>query len=151
MFDAMAALPPGETTKERQSLFKTMVLTMNHLYVADLIWQAHVEGREHGFPALNHVIHSELAPLREAQEKLDDWYIDWAESLSQDQLNKEVDFTLIGGNQGRMSNGQILMHVVNHTSYHRGFVGDMFYQVPLRAPTTDLPVYLRTLAATAAK
>ena len=41
--------------------------------------------------------------------------------------------------------GEILLHVVNHTSYHRGFVADLFYQVPggVRPPTTDLPVYLR--------
>jgi uncharacterized damage-inducible protein DinB len=33
--------------------------------------------------------------------------------------------------------------VVNHTSYHRGFVADLFFQVPTRPPTTDLPVFLR--------
>jgi uncharacterized damage-inducible protein DinB len=32
---------------------------------------------------------------------------------------------------------------VNHTSYHRGFVGEMMYKVPVRAPTTDLTVFLR--------
>jgi uncharacterized damage-inducible protein DinB len=42
-----------------------------------------------------------------------------------------------------MTRGEILLHIVNHTSYHRGFVGDMMYQIPVRAPTTDLPVFLR--------
>jgi uncharacterized damage-inducible protein DinB len=37
----------------------------------------------------------------------------------------------------------MLLHVVNHTSYHRGFVADLFYQVPARPPITDLTVYLR--------
>jgi len=27
--------------------------------------------------------------------------------------------------------------------YHRGFVADLFSQVPDQAPVTDLPVYLR--------
>ena len=26
--------------------------------------------------------------------------------------------------------------------YHRGWIADMFFQVPARNPTTDLPVYL---------
>ena len=57
-------------------------------------------------------------------------------------------FTLIGGNRGVMTRGEILLHIVNHTTYHRGFVADLMYQVPgARPPTTDLPVYLRETAA----
>jgi len=60
-----------------------------------------------------------------------------------------VHFTLIGGNKGVMTRAEILLHIVNHTSYHRGFVADLFYQVPgaPRPPTTDLPVFLREGAA----
>src|SRR5258708_32381229 len=51
-----------------------------------------------------------------------------------------------------MTRAEILLHIVNHTSYHRGFVADLFYQVPgARPPTTDLPVYLREAAAAPAK
>jgi uncharacterized damage-inducible protein DinB len=39
-----------------------------------------------------------------------------------------------------------MLHVVNHTSYHRGFVADMFYQIPQRPPLTDIPVFLRETA-----
>ena len=60
-----------------------------------------------------------------------------------------MNFTLIGGNQGAMTRGEILLHVVNHTSYHRGFVADLFYQVPATPPTSDLPVYLRETAGAA--
>ena len=37
IFDAVAALPPAEATKERQSLFRNMVHTLNHNYVIDRI------------------------------------------------------------------------------------------------------------------
>ena len=53
IFDAVAALPEGEATRQRPSLFKNIVHTLNHNYVIDLIWQAHLEGREHGFSARN--------------------------------------------------------------------------------------------------
>jgi len=143
IFDAVAALPPGEAIKERQSLFKNMVHTLNHNYVIDLIWQAHLEGRDHGFEARNTKTHSPLDELWRAQQTVDDWYIVWSDALTDAALGEEVNFTLIGGNPGVMTRGEILLHVVNHTAYHRGFVGDMFFQVPARAPTTDLPVYLR--------
>ncbi len=37
MFDAVAALPEGEAVKERVSLFKNIVHTLNHNYVIALI------------------------------------------------------------------------------------------------------------------
>lgn len=146
MFDAVAALPPGEATKERQTLFKNMVHTLNHIYVIDAIWQAHLEGREHGYSARNTADHPPLDELRAKQRAMDQWYIEWSDRLTDAALDEKVNFTLIGGTPGVMTRGEILLHVVNHTSYHRGFVGDLFFQVPARPPTTDLPVYLREVA-----
>ena len=144
----VAALPGDEATKERQSLFKNMVHTLNHNYVIDLIWQAHLEGREHGFAARNTPGHPPLAELWRKQQIVDDWYIAWSDKLSEAALGENVHFTLIGGNKGVMTRAEILLHIVNHTSYHRGFVADLFYQVPgARPPTTDLPVFLREGAA----
>jgi uncharacterized damage-inducible protein DinB len=143
IFAAVAALPAGEATKERPTLFKTIVNTLNHLYVVDLVWRAHLEGREHGIAALNTVLHPELAALRETQQAIDRWYIDWSGALSEATAAETLRFTLIGGNQGEMRRGDVMFHVVNHTSYHRGFVADMFYQIPARPPLTDLPVFLR--------
>ena len=139
MFDAVEALPPGEALKERNSVFRSMVHTLNHCYVVGLIWQAHLEGREHGFAARNTPDHPPLAELREKQRALDAWYEAQCAKLP----DEVISFVLIGGNRGRMTRAEILLHVVNHNSYHRGFVADMFYQVPARPPTTDLPVFAR--------
>ena len=145
IFDAVAALPAEEATKTRQSLFRNMVHTLNHNYVIDRIWQAHLEGRDHGYDARNTKDHPPLADLWRQQQEVDAWYTAWSDRLSDPSLDEKVSFTLIGGNPGVMTRGEILLHVVNHTSYHRGFVADLFYQVPgnVRPPTTDLPVYLR--------
>ena len=143
IFDAVAALPPGEAVRERQTLFRNMVHTLNHNYVIDRIWQAHLEARAHGYTARNTPDHPPLAELWHAQQEIDRWYIEFFAELSTDELAREIDFTLIGGHRGRMSRGDMLLHVVNHTTYHRGFVADLFYQVPARPPTTDLPVFLR--------
>jgi uncharacterized damage-inducible protein DinB len=143
IFDAVAALPEGEATRERKSLFRNMVHTLNHNYVIDRIWQAHLEGREHGYAARNTPEHPPLAELWRAQQAIDGWYVDWSDAQSDAALGESLNITLIGGNRTVMTRGEILLHIVNHTAYHRGFVADLFYQVPTRPPTTDLPVYLR--------
>ena len=143
IFDAVAALPAGEAIKERQSLFRNMVHTINHNSVIARIWQAHLEGREHGYETRNTKDHPPLAELWRLQQEIDRWYIAWSDALSEAALDEKVNFTLIGGNPGVMTRGEVLLHIVTHTSYHRGFVADLFFQVPARPPTTDIPVYLR--------
>jgi uncharacterized damage-inducible protein DinB len=140
---AVAALPAGEAEKPRQSVFKSMAHTLNHVYVIDRIFQAHLEGREHGYKARNTETHPPLAELARQQQEIDDWYIRWADGLGDAALGEKVNFTFVGGGEGVMTRGEILLHIVNHTTYHRGFVADFFYQVPARAPTTDLTVFLR--------
>jgi uncharacterized damage-inducible protein DinB len=144
-YDAVAALPPGEAEKQRPTLFKTMIGTLNHNYLVDRIWQAHLEGREHGFTARNLILHAELPALRAAQDEINRWFVDWSAAQSDASLAEIVRFRFIGGAEGAMSRGAILLHVVNHATYHRGWIAEMFFQVPARNPTTDLPVFLAAL------
>jgi uncharacterized damage-inducible protein DinB len=143
IYEAVAKLPEGEATKPRQSVFKSMLHTLNHIYVIDRVFQAHLERREHGYKARNTETHPPLAELWRLQQELDAWFVAWSDTLSEAALAEKVDFEFIGGGEGSMMRGEMLLHVVNHTTYHRGFVADFFYQVPARPPTTDLTVFLR--------
>jgi uncharacterized damage-inducible protein DinB len=143
LFDALARLPEGEATAKRITGFGNMLHTLNHAYVVDQIWQAHLEQRPHGFKARNTDSHPPLAELRRAQGVLDQWYIRYADILSEAKHDEIVHFTFVDGSPGAMTRGDILLHVVNHKTYHRGYVADMIYQVPARPPTMDLPVFLR--------
>lgn len=143
IFAAVAALPEGEAVKPRRSVFRNMVHTLNHNYVIDRIFQAHLEGRSHAYSARNTPDHPPLAELWRAQEDLDHWYIDWSDRIADAALGEKVKFTFVGGGEGAMTRGEMLQHLVNHTSYHRGFVAQMMYEVPARPPTTDLTVFLR--------
>ena len=142
MFDGVAALPPGEAEKARNTLFKTMIGTLNHIYIVDLIWQAHLEGREHGFKARNINVHSELAALWEAQQRLNDWVIDWAKAQSETSLAEVVPFTFVSGTKAEMTRGEMFLHLVTHGSYHRGWVAEMFFDAGARPPQPDLSVFL---------
>ena len=143
IFAAVAALPEGEATKPRASVFKNMVHTLNHGYVIDRIFQAHLEGRSHGYSARNTQDHPPLAELWRAQRDLDQWYVATYDGIDEGRLRERISFTFVGGGEGVMTRGEILQHLVSHTSYHRGFVAQMMFDVPARPPTTDLTVFLR--------
>ena len=144
---AVAALPPGEAARERPTLFKSIIGTLNHSYIVDLIWQAHLEGREHGFTARNLLPYPELEPLIEAQREANDWLVGWVAAQSELSLREAVTFRLVSGEAGSMTRAEILLHIVNHATYHRGWVSDLFFQIPAKPPTTDWNVFLREARA----
>ena len=145
-YETVASLPPGEAAKERPTPLKSIIGTLNHIYLVDLIWRAHLEGRDHGFKSRHVMLHEDPSELWEAQQAVDRWYVDWSDRQSERMLDDIVRFRFIDGKAGAMSRGAILLHVVNHATYHRGWIAEMLFKVPAPNPTTDLPVYFRTLS-----
>jgi len=143
LFESLVALPTGEVGRERVSVFKNMIGTLNHIYVVDCIWKAHLEGKGHGFKTSHDLLHAELPDLRRAQRDIDHWYCDWSSRQTDHSLRKLVEFAFISGESATMSTGAMLMHVVNHASYHRGWIVQMYFEIPAMPPVTDLPVFLR--------
>ena len=143
LLTAVRALPAGEATRERPGLFKTIVNTLNHPLVTDRMWWAHLHGEAHGHGALNDIVHAEFEALAEARTEMDTRIVAYADAQSAEQLDEPVSFTLLSGAGGEMSRLMILMHMVNHNSYHRGFVVETFCQIPAPLPLIDLPVFMR--------
>ncbi|MEE9348387.1 MAG: DinB family protein [Robiginitomaculum sp.] len=144
-FKSVLALPESELTKIRQTHFKTIISTLNHIHVIDDIFRAHLEGRSHGYTGRNTQTTPPVTQLWAAFQEMDAWYIKFADSQSEAQLSAPVEFNFVDGGAGLMSGHEILSHVINHASYHRGFVSDMLYQVPVKPQANDLPVFLRDI------
>ena len=142
-FSAVLELPECEATKKRQTRFGNMVHTLNHVYVIDDIFKAHILGNTHNYTARNTENHPPLEELWKLQRDMDNWYIDYAQKLTDEMLSEVIKFQFVGGGEGTMSCADMIIHVVNHSTYHRGFVGDLMYQVPATPPANDYPVFLR--------
>jgi uncharacterized damage-inducible protein DinB len=143
LFPVLAKLPEAELTAPRPIVFGSILRTLNHTYSMDVVWQANLEGRPHGYTTRNPPTSPPLAELREAQKQVDAWYVAFADSLSEAQRSEKVRFRFIGGSEAELSREDIVLHVVNHGTYHRGNVAAMMYALGVPPPTTDLPVFLR--------
>jgi uncharacterized damage-inducible protein DinB len=136
-------IPDRLVTGKHPSSFGSIAGTLNHAYVVDLIWQAHLQGREHGFTSRNTEREPPIDSLMTNQTALDRWYVDYADDLSETAHDDVLQFRFVDGGAGAMSRGEMLLHVVNHKTYHRGNVANLLHHAGINPPVMDLPVFLR--------
>ena len=147
LFDAMRALPEGALHKETGTLFKSMVGTLNHNYQVDLIWRAHMLEQKHGFTSRRDVLHDRFDDIVAAQIEMNAWFSAWCSAQTDAAFAEEVSFNFVSGNAGRMHRGGMLLHIVNHKTYHRGWIAQMFFEHGFVPPESDLSIYLTESAA----
>lgn len=132
-----------ESLKARMTTFGNMVHTLNHVYVVDDIFRHHLTGRRHSYTMRNTQHIPPLGELWSATREMDEWYLGQVAGWTEQDMSRVVHFEFVGGGAGALTQEEIILHLVNHATYHRGFVGDMLKQVPWTWPATDLTVFLR--------
>lgn len=142
-FKLIGELPAEEVTKQRESLMNSILISANHLLLIDKVWMAHMQGARHSFDNLQTILHENLDDLRAAKRQMDQDIRDYVSGLSEDELEEVVSYELIGGNQGNLPRYLIITHLAIHGAFHRGYIADMFGQIPVTPPGQDIPVWER--------
>ena len=146
VFDAVARMPETALVAPQPIVFGNLLRTLNHVLAMDHVWRAHLTAKAHGLITRNPEYCPNLSELREAQREMDAWYIAYANSLDAASGDEIVRFAFIGGRPGAMTRADIVLHTVNHGTYHRGHIAQMMRTVE-PAPITDYPVFLQGSAA----
>ena len=143
VFSSLSQLSAQDLAAPQPIVFGSLIATLHHTLAMDEVWQAHLVGKSHGYTTRQPPEKIPLDSLREKQAGLDDWYVGYTDNQPPRVLAEVVHFEFIGGGRGTMTREQILLHVVNHGTYHRGNVTAMLYQYGVSPPATDYPVFLR--------
>jgi uncharacterized damage-inducible protein DinB len=143
-FAQILELPEEEVAKQRPSLMNSILISLNHLLMIDKVWMAHMQGKSHPYKSLQTILHDHLDDLLTAKRAMNDDVRAYVEGLSEDELEQTVEYELIGGNKGSLPRYLIITHLAIHSAFHRGFIGDMFGQIPLLPAGQDIPVWERT-------
>jgi uncharacterized damage-inducible protein DinB len=129
----------------------SILRTLNHVYLMDVVWKSHLLGVPHDLTTRNPEATPSFPELRDAQRDIDAWYVDYTKAMTPDACNEVVEFTFIGGGEGALRREDIVLHVVNHTTYHRGHITAMLNQLGVQPQATDLPVFLRDMRSSQPK
>jgi uncharacterized damage-inducible protein DinB len=133
LFPAVATVDAAAQPKE----VETMIRTLNHIYVVDQIFRAHLLGQPHGFAAANTPELPTLDALHFGASEVDAWYCDYVDGVSASELAQPLRFQFTDGDRGEMTREEMLHHVLAHGAYHRGNVGQVMKSLGI-APPRDL-------------
>lgn len=136
-------LSPQELTKERKSFFGSILATLNHTYIVDDIFRCHLQGVPHGYASRKPTDQILIEELWSKVQVMNALYEEMATNLTDDEKMEIVSFNFVDSGNAAMTREQIFMHVMNHATYHRGHVHDMFYQVPVTPPASDFTVFMK--------
>jgi uncharacterized damage-inducible protein DinB len=134
---ALLKAPADKVSADLGSSFKSMLDTLNHVYLAELVWLKRVRGADTAqFADLT--VPADTNALASAWPEVHRVWLEWAGSRGADDWTKLCTYRNSAGAEFSLPYWQIVLHAANHGSYHRGQVATMLRQSGVTPPGTDL-------------
>lgn len=141
LIGAASQLTPDELTRDFHTADHSVLGTLVHIFAADRIWLARVTGAPSAPFTTEADFH--LPVLQQDWPVLLERWRHWAASLTEQQAQNTVAYKDTKGNSYTGVLWQILLHVVNHGSHHRGQVSGFLRAMGHTPPPLDLGLYYR--------
>jgi uncharacterized damage-inducible protein DinB len=138
LYAVCAQLSPAEYKEDRGAFFGSAHGTLNHLLCADTIWMRRFQGRPIDGLSLGMEFHPELEALCAMRDIFDQEIVTWAEGLSVEWLAADFSYTRMAGGSYTVPAWQLVTHMFNHQTHHRGQLTTLLSQFGIDPGVTDL-------------
>lgn len=128
------------------SSFPSLLKTVLHMWDAEAIWWQRIQNKH---PLQIPSKSFEEPPIKgmEAMMQQAGLWRDWLASKNEEDLSGSFSYTNLKGQPFTSEYVQLLMHLFNHGTYHRGQVVTILRQLNVEAiPPTDFIVWCRTVS-----
>lgn len=147
---AAAGLPAESLVENKGAFFGSILGTLNHLLVTDLMWIHRLKSHPKAglFPVdilnrptptrLDEALHDSLGGLKVERDAIDSGLIIFANGLSADDFDIALAYRRANGEAQKKTLGSILSHLFNHQTHHRGQITTLLSQSGVDVGVTDL-------------
>ena len=147
LLDAASQLSPEELNRDFQTADKSVLGTLAHIFAADRVWLRRIHGQAPAtFLAPEEC---DLARLQDAWPAIHRDWKEWAAGLTDSRAMESLSYRDMTGNSHQSPLWQIVLHLVNHGTHHRGAVSGFLRAMGHQPPKLDLIFYYRSLPAAA--
>lgn len=149
VLEAVGMLTPEQLAKELGSSFSSVRDTLIHIFGVEWVWLERLQRRSpSAIPAASEF--GEIDKLSAGYAKHEEVFLRYIRGMTQPELDEAVDYKTLSSGPGKNSRWQMIQHVVNHGTYHRGQVVTMLRQLGAPGVGTDLILFYREKNAAAA-
>jgi uncharacterized damage-inducible protein DinB len=144
--DACAALSEEQFTRDLGSSFRSVRDTLAHVCGVEWLWLERWHGRSHNaLPPVSEF--PNFAGLRRRWDEVEQNLVDYVASLTPEEIQRAIRHKTTQGVQQEAPLWQMLQHLVNHGTYHRGQVATMLRQLGAKPISTDMVFFYRERAS----
>jgi uncharacterized damage-inducible protein DinB len=150
VYGTAAQLPTEELAIDRGAFFRSISGTLNHIYVADIIWlqrfAQHPANYAQLLPVtqlekpdfLDKIPYADFLELAQARVSLDRVILAWVQEITGADLPYLLPYHNMKGEPYTKQFGSLVLHLFNHQTHHRGQVTTLLSQLGLNVGVTDL-------------
>jgi uncharacterized damage-inducible protein DinB len=117
---------------------------LNHMVRVEEIFRARLLATEEPHSRTNSEIVPELADLGKRLAASNEWLQSYVRSAPPAQLQESIRFTFTDGKPGMLSRDEVIFHLVNHGSYHRGAIGHALDLANASRPADTFTVFIHS-------
>jgi uncharacterized damage-inducible protein DinB len=148
MLSAVSTLTPEQFTKDLGSSLKSVRDTVAHIASAQWIWLSRWKG-ESPKGMWTAADYPTLAAVRDRWDPVAADLAAFVAAQTGESVAKTLHYKNLKGEPHAYPLGQLMLHAVNHSTYHRGQVTTLLRQLGAQPVSTDLVLYYAEKAKTA--
>lgn len=141
-------------SRDLGAFFGSILGTLNHIMVADIIWLKRFTTHPANFrsieflrsienpKSLDALLFSDMQSLQRERKHLDQAIIALIEEVTEADYNQVLSYSSLIGAPARKKFGFLMCHFFNHQTHHRGQITTLFNQNGIDIGVTDLAVLI---------
>jgi len=150
ILNVVESLSFSEMTKNKGAYFQSILGTLNHIIVGDIIWLSRFNLHSVSYKSLKEVIelpkpkslsdilYSDLKTYRHARHIVDSAVINWLnKDIDVSDFNRNLEYSNTAGIKSSRNFGELVCHLFNHQTHHRGQVSTLLNQMGYDIGATD--------------
>ena len=143
LFDSVALLSEEQYRSNEGLFFGSVHGTLNHLLLVDQLWLSRINGEPYPVSDLSHEIETDAKMLEAALLNQCDLWFRTCAAMTERRLAQDIKFRNLAGEEGRINAADLLIHVFNHGTHHRGQISAVLAELGVSVPEMDYYYFVK--------
>lgn len=143
LFESVDLLSDEQYRQKSGLYFGSIHNTLNHMLLVDQLWHARIQEVPYPVTDLSHELEQNPKVLETSLlNQCDIWFRECA-AITDRRLEKDIRYRDIEGKPARIKTADLLVHVFNHGTHHRGQISASLVSFGVPVPEMDYLYFTR--------